>query len=116
MRGGHRNYVWNKIKRDRAHTESGGICPYCKMPVKRDEATLEHVKPRCKGGSNDDENLLAVHWSCNATKGGMNKRQFQALVNGQGFTGDIHIDTIRVLRRIDKRTQKACKNIRRASA
>ena len=116
MRGGHNNYVWKKVKRDRAHTEQGGTCIWCTLGIPRKDATLEHMHPRCKGGSDADGNLTAACEACNTLKGPRTAQQFRKLINGRGYNGDIRIDTIRALRRMDKRTTRACKRIRRAAA
>src|SRR5690606_24632912 len=116
MKGGHRNFSWNKIKRDRAHAAQGGICSYCTLPMSRTEATLEHKVPRSKGGTDAADNLIAVHEWCNATKGNASPKAFKKLSDGDGLTGIFPIALLRTLRRIDPNTQRACKRIRRATA
>lgn len=51
-------------------------CQICLKPVNRgnwtgalDDATLDHIKPRSKGGSHESENLRTACWSCNARRG-----------------------------------------------
>jgi len=111
MRGGHNNIVWGKIQRDRAVVQQNGICPYCNMRLTRLEATREHVVPRSKGGSDADENIIAVHRLCNRAKGSMSRARFKKLVNGDGYSGRFHIDLIRVLRRIERATKRAVREI-----
>ena len=41
-------------------------CVYCGST---DRLTLDHVKPRCRGGRNDASNLVAACQSCNRSKG-----------------------------------------------
>lgn len=53
------------------------ICGICKSKIDQSlfiyesdwAATIDHVFPRCKGGSNEDENLQIAHWKCNKEKG-----------------------------------------------
>lgn len=42
-------------------------CQYC--GVRRNNLTLDHVLPRCRGGRDSWENLVAACHSCNETKG-----------------------------------------------
>jgi 5-methylcytosine-specific restriction endonuclease McrA len=41
-------------------------CVYCGSP---NHLTLDHVRPRCRGGRNDASNLVAACQSCNRSKG-----------------------------------------------
>ena len=41
-------------------------CVYCGSDS---NLTLDHVKPRCRGGRNDASNLVAACRSCNRSKG-----------------------------------------------
>lgn len=44
-------------------------CYVCGGRVKRKEATLEHVIPRSKGGTDDADNLSISHQLCNSRRG-----------------------------------------------
>lgn len=44
-------------------------CFVCKNHVGWKQATLEHIKPRSKGGTDADENLSISHKLCNVRKG-----------------------------------------------
>lgn len=55
-------------------------CIYC--PSKKD-LTLDHVKPRCKGGKNSWENLVTSCASCNTTKG---HKPLEVFLEEQGLT------------------------------
>lgn len=51
-----------------------GKCLICNGPVAFDArsgegATLEHIRARTRGGTDDLENLAVVHGRCNAEKG-----------------------------------------------
>lgn len=61
-------------RRDRVFDIINGIhlhvpCYVCGKPVPRDKATLEHIIPLCKGGTNEMRNLSISHWKCNKNKG-----------------------------------------------
>lgn len=60
----------------------GGMCCHCRSPVENPDVarekgwshrgrapSLEHVKPRSRGGSNRLENLLLAHEGCNQRRG-----------------------------------------------
>lgn len=44
-------------------------CFYCQRPLERDTATLDHLHPRSKGGTDDPENLVLACRPCNRAKG-----------------------------------------------
>lgn len=43
-------------------------CPLCGMPMHITEATIDHIIPLSKGGSNQSTNLQLVHRWCNFIK------------------------------------------------
>jgi 5-methylcytosine-specific restriction endonuclease McrA len=45
-------------------------CQYCGRVFARHELTLDHVIPRCLGGENTWQNLVAACKGCNQLKGG----------------------------------------------
>lgn len=47
----------------------GGLCAYCRGAR---ATTLDHIKPRCKGGSNLRSNLVPACVTCNHSKGSEN--------------------------------------------
>ena len=44
----------------------GGLCAYCR---EQRATTIDHIKPRCKGGSNLRSNLVPACVDCNHSKG-----------------------------------------------
>jgi len=49
----------------------GYICQYCGSPAEH----VDHVIPRCQGGTNEPDNLVASCASCNLSKGGRTPEQ-----------------------------------------
>ena len=47
----------------------GGLCAYCRS---NRATTLDHIKPRSRGGSSLRSNLIPACQSCNHSKGSMN--------------------------------------------
>lgn len=65
--------------RIRLHESQKGICYWCKQftPQGRDW-TIEHLKPRSLGGTNDDDNVVGCCWKCNVAKDCMTPEEFMA--------------------------------------
>jgi 5-methylcytosine-specific restriction endonuclease McrA len=47
----------------------GGTCQICGKPVKRSEATNDHIVPLARGGTHEPSNVQLAHGSCNSRKG-----------------------------------------------
>ena len=57
-------------KKQKLYQKQGGLCAFCDMPFSyNDPATLDHIIPRSRGGSNTMKNFALVHRSCNLRKG-----------------------------------------------
>lgn len=57
---------------DEVYAAAGGTvyCSVCRLPVPREQASLEHAQPLAKGGAHDAVNASGVsHQRCNARKG-----------------------------------------------
>lgn len=54
----------------------GSVCFYCGTNL--DSPTLDHVIPRCQGGSDDPINLVPACKSCNSSKGGRTPDQWRS--------------------------------------
>lgn len=61
-------------RRERLWIKEGKKCHWCGCPTRlvagdaQDQATVDHVIPRCKGGTNDEENLVSACHACNARR------------------------------------------------
>lgn len=70
-----RRYHGNRVRRERIYAHLCGLyggyvpCFVCRLPVAESEATLEHVIPLSKGGTNRRDNLSISHRRCNNGRG-----------------------------------------------
>lgn len=55
-----------RMWREAIFERDGHSCVYCGST---DDLTLDHVKPRCKGGPTNAENCVTACRSCNLAKG-----------------------------------------------
>ena len=61
-------------RRERLWIKEGKKCHWCGHPTRLvagyalDQATVDHVIPRYKGGTNDEENLVSACHACNARR------------------------------------------------
>jgi hypothetical protein len=63
----------------------GGLCFFCKQPLPKADASVEHLFASSNGGSNKDENCVACCKSFNALLGSMSlKEKFQVVLNQKG--------------------------------
>jgi len=70
---------------DRLLFLQGGHCFFCKDPVARSDASLEHLKPRSQGGENDYENCVACCKALNSLFGQMSlKEKIRVILNQDG--------------------------------
>jgi hypothetical protein len=45
-------------------------CAYCgRPPIDDSSLTIDHIKPKCKGGEDRTSNVIPACWSCNTEKG-----------------------------------------------
>ena len=70
---------------DRLMFAQGGLCFFCKQPLPKAEASVEHLFASSNGGSNKDENCVACCKSVNALLGSMSlKEKFQVVLYQKG--------------------------------
>lgn len=70
---------------DRLMFAQGGRCFFCKQPLPKSEASVEHLVASANGGANNDENRVACCKAINALLGSMSlKEKIQVVLNQQG--------------------------------
>lgn len=55
-------------RRDEIHAKCGGRCGYCGREISLKEMQIDHMWPKCRGGSDEMENLLPSCGQCNHYK------------------------------------------------
>lgn len=63
-------------QRRRIFERDGGKCKYCNYILTIKTMTLDHKIAKSKGGTNDDNNLVACCYYCNMIKANMNRETF----------------------------------------
>ncbi|WP_448572860.1 HNH endonuclease [Trichothermofontia sp.] len=58
-----------RSKKDQLIREYGSCCWWCRKQLPADTLTLDHLKPKSKGGSNSLENLRLSCFQCNNSRG-----------------------------------------------
>jgi hypothetical protein len=72
-------------KLDRLMFAQGGQCFFCKKPLPRSEASVEHLVASANGGANSNENCVACCKALNALLGSMSlKEKIQVVLNQNG--------------------------------
>jgi hypothetical protein len=57
------------------------MCLYCGKDI-RNDFTIDHIVPVCKGGNNDISNIDLICFSCNSSKGKKSKEEFIKYIEG----------------------------------
>lgn len=63
--------------RQQVYNKYDGHCAYCGYELEYKDMQVEHIKPRCVGGTNDIENLLPTCRLCNHYKRGNDLDSFR---------------------------------------
>lgn len=69
----------NLSKKKKMLYATNKLCHWCKMEMSYKEATVEHLVPLSKGGTNDIKNLRLAHQSCNQDRGNKMPTDEQAI-------------------------------------
>lgn len=70
---------------DRLMFAQGDLCFFCKQPLPKAEASVEHLFAKANGGDNHDENCVTCCKALNALLGSMSlKEKFQVVLNQKG--------------------------------
>ena len=64
------DYFTDPGRRRTVYERDRWICQYCVEEVEEENATLDHFIPRCKGGTNQKDNLRTACLMCNSIKSG----------------------------------------------
>ena len=106
------DHVWRRVARIEARAKQGGRCLWCLWPITRDETTADHLNPRSNGGT-DNDNIAAACEDCNKARGSIPVSIFRRMANGNLPAPTFEIRMIQMSRRLWKRTDLACRRIRR---
>lgn len=72
-------------KLDRLIFAQHGLCFFCKKPLLREEASVEHLVASSKGGANGEDNCVACCTALNGLFGSMSlKEKVQVVLNQNG--------------------------------
>jgi hypothetical protein len=63
-------------KRRRIYISQDGVCYYCGRKTVFEYFTIDHLNPKCRGGSNKNDNIVGCCDNCNRSKGNMNLVEF----------------------------------------
>lgn len=63
--------------KDWAYKKYKGKCAYCRNPITKEEATLDHIVPKLLGGRNGKGNIALACEECNKKKGHMTPQQWR---------------------------------------
>jgi 5-methylcytosine-specific restriction endonuclease McrA len=55
-------------------------CPYCQKPPHWRNISIDHIQPRSREGSSEQDNLVFCCKSCNLAKGNLTGEEFKALM------------------------------------
>ena len=70
---------------DRLLFAQGGLCFFCRLPLPKDQASVEHLVASSNGGPNTDDNCVACCVTVNRMFGHMSlKEKFQVVLNQKG--------------------------------
>lgn len=70
---------------DRLMFAQGGVCFFCDMPLPKADASVEHLVPSSRAGSNNDDNCVACCKAVNALFGSMSlKEKIRVVLNQKG--------------------------------
>lgn len=70
---------------DRLMFAQGGLCFFCRDPIAKADASVEHLVASANGGRNDDDNCVVCCKAMNALLGSMSlKEKIQVVLNQKG--------------------------------
>lgn len=54
---------------DLIYERDGARCHICRLTVRREDASLDHLIPASRGGASTQDNLALAHLRCNQSRG-----------------------------------------------
>ena len=69
-----------KAIKEEVFRRSGGTCEICGKPISRFQYSIDHRIPLSRGGTNNIDNLRAVHPTCNKLKGNFTDVEMKKVV------------------------------------
>lgn len=80
-----------KAIKEEVYRKSGGTCEICGKPISRFQYSIDHIIPLSRGGTNNIDNLRAVHPSCNKLKGNFTDTEMKKVVTNvyENMSGEI---------------------------
>lgn len=80
-----------KAIKEEVYRRSGGTCEICGKPISRFQYSIDHIIPLSRGGTNNIDNLRAVHPSCNKLKGNFTDTEMKKVVTNvyENISGEI---------------------------
>lgn len=64
-----------KLSKDNIWKRDNGICQYSNKALKKEDASVDHVMPKCRGGGEGWENLVLCHKDINRMKGKLTPKE-----------------------------------------
>lgn len=82
-------------------------CAYCNRPPIDDRSlTIDHIKPRCKGGEDKTSNVIPACHSCNTAKGSQYWKEFFRNSEFYSVEGELRIQEWLSFGKVDVKTQE----------
>lgn len=66
----------NSRKREEMYKRQKGRCPLCQLPFPLKDATIDHIIPKSRGGTNIRENLHVTCKQCNFNKNNLTTNEY----------------------------------------
>lgn len=80
-----------KAIKEEVYRRSGGTCEICGKPISRFQYSIDHIIPLSRGGTNNIDNLRAVHPTCNKLKGNFTDVEMKKVVTNvyENMSGEV---------------------------
>ena len=82
-------------------------CFYCREPLTLEQATADHIHPKCNGGTNARKNIVAACKGCNVSKGNSKVSRFENRIKAPKRENSLGIWKAWARRRLWLRTEQA---------